>query len=65
MKSGLTQTYIQIDPKTLYYRNDGTGRDTYIGNFSGGFFSQNHIEKIKPKIKISFSPLYFTNPKAQ
>lgn len=38
---------VGITSKALFYRNDGTGRDTYIKKFNGGLLSQNRLHDYK------------------
>lgn len=39
---------VSIEPKFLYYKPDGTGRDTYIDKFNGGLFNSDLIKTLSP-----------------
>jgi hypothetical protein len=45
-----------VPNKTLFYHGDGTGRDTYIYNFNGGFSPEKSPCKVEElgKFKIDF-----------
>lgn len=55
-----TNRAVVPEGKVVYYRSDGTGRDTYIRDHNGGLLTKDKIHKmIQPKApkerKLSFS----------
>ena len=46
-----------VPNKTLFYHGDGTGRDTYIYNFNGGFSPEKSPCKVEEvgKFKINIA----------
>jgi hypothetical protein len=47
-----TNRVVPLNGKTVYYKTDGTGRDTYIKNYNGGLLSKDrihHLNQIKPQ----------------
>lgn len=41
-----TNRAVPLDGRVVYYRSDGTGRDTYIRNSNGGLLGKDHLHKI-------------------
>lgn len=41
-----TNRAVPPEGKTVYYRSDGTGRDTYIRDHNGGLLSKDRIHKL-------------------
>lgn len=53
-----TNRVVPLNGKTVYYKTDGTGRDTYIKNYNGGLLSKDRIHylnQIKPEKQRNFS----------
>lgn len=46
MISPLTKTHMNLS-KSQFYGGDGTGRDTYIYNFNGGFCPEKQPVKVE------------------
>lgn len=47
-----TDRVVPPEGKVVYYRSDGTGRDTYIRNHNGGLLTKDFIHKatqLKPQ----------------
>jgi hypothetical protein len=40
---------VPVEGKVVYYKPDGTGRDTYIKNDNGGLLSHDAVHALKPK----------------
>ena len=45
--------------KVVYYKPDGTGRDTYIKNDNGGLLSHDAVHRLKPKPSPDRSRMIF------
>ena len=58
-----TQKFGPLDNKTLYYLPDGTGRDTYVTKFNGGFFAPDLQKSLEPKGKNLYKPLIINQDK--
>lgn len=53
-----TNRAVPVEGKVVYYKTDGTGRDSYIHNINGGLLSHDQIHRLKqfqPPREKSFS----------
>lgn len=53
-----TDRAVPPEGKVVYYRSDGTGRDTYIRDHNGGLLTKDRIHKLtqfKPPKEKKFS----------
>jgi len=41
-----TDRVVPLDGKVVYYRSDGTGRDSYIRDHNGGLLTKDLIHKL-------------------
>jgi hypothetical protein len=42
-----TNRAVPVQGNVVYYKNDGTGRDSYIQNHNGGLLSYDRIHHLK------------------
>jgi hypothetical protein len=42
-----TNRAVPVEGNVVYYRTDGTGRDSYIKNINGGLLSHDRIHQLK------------------
>lgn len=63
-----TNRAVALDGKVVYYRSDGTGRDTYIRNHNGGLMGKDHLHMLtkneppKDKRMCFAKTIYSRNP---
>jgi hypothetical protein len=43
--------YVVPEGKVVYYKGDGTGRDSYIQNHNGGLLSHDRLHALKTNLK--------------
>lgn len=41
-----TDRVVRLDGKVVYYRSDGTGRDSYIRDHNGGLLTKDKIHQL-------------------
>lgn len=42
-----TNRSVPVEGKVVYYKNDGTGRDSYIHQINGGLLSYDRLHQLK------------------
>ena len=47
-----TNKVVPVAGNVVYYKTDGTGRDSYIHNINGGLLSHDRIHHLKQPIQM-------------
>lgn len=50
---------VGVEGKKIYYRNDGTGRDTYVSRTNGGFVSRSLLVELQPHRTPNYTRMNF------